>query len=125
MTTVYEYQFEIRAGTYEFFTYIRIAKHHFIYLYRKDIHVDSDTTININVNEANVLTEFKFYREDNSILRINSFGFRYILDPRTLLGVGYTHHNLDSTSFILEYNDLPDYFHNELACQRKAGLELG
>jgi hypothetical protein len=108
----YEYELSLPSDTYEFFTYIRKSKHHFILIYKKDIHVFSDTTIHVSVNEGNVFTEFKFFREDNSPLRVNTFGFYYLLEPKSLLGVAFNHLNLDSTSFILQYNDLPDYFHN-------------
>ena len=122
---MYEYQVALPAGIYEFFTYIRKAKHHFIYLYKKNIQVGSDTTIHLSANEANILTEFDFYREDNSRLVINSLGFQYILEPNTFIGVGFTHLNLDSTGFILEYNDLPDYFQNSWLVKGKQDWNLG
>jgi len=104
-----EYSRDLPVGTYELITGLKVTKHRFRFFYKSNITIISDTTVIINKAEANREIRLSFVREDNTPMYINSLGFKFLCEANGL-GFSQNHLNLDSTEFIFNYNDLPDYF---------------
>jgi hypothetical protein len=109
---------QIPRGFYNIILGNTSSEHSHTFLSRDSIQIYSDSTLVFSKNEATFSIEYKFQLENLSELRINTISFlmfNNMLDS----GLHIRQPNIDSTSFLFNYNNLPRYFDCEWAVKGK------